>query len=199
MRRRSTRRHVDEYVGASRQDARQPLPRRRADALPDPGLPAPPARAALLDIGSNWGRWTIAAARAGFAPTGIDPSEKAIAAARRVARAARRRGASTSSATRASCRSPDASVRRRPLLQRPPAPRRRRTSARAVAEIRRVLRPGGLAWIEMPNAHGPLNLVAPARAAREPARASTSATGRAPSCARRSRAIGPVELSPTAS
>jgi hypothetical protein len=27
------------------------------------------------------------------------------------------------------------------------------------AEIRRVLRPGGLAWIEMPNAHGPLNLV----------------------------------------
>jgi hypothetical protein len=28
-----------------------------------------------------------------------------------------------------------------------------------VSEFDRVLRPGGLAWIEMPNAHGPLNLV----------------------------------------
>ena len=35
---------------------------------------------------------------------------------------------------------------------------------RVIAEIRRVLRPGGTAWIEMPNAHGPLNLVRQARA-----------------------------------
>ena len=32
-----------------------------------------------------------------------------------------------------------------------------------VAEIRRVLRPGGIVWIEMPNARGPLNLVRQAR------------------------------------
>jgi hypothetical protein len=32
-----------------------------------------------------------------------------------------------------------------------------------VSEIGRVLRPGGIVWIEMPNARGPLNLVRQAR------------------------------------
>jgi 2-polyprenyl-3-methyl-5-hydroxy-6-metoxy-1,4-benzoquinol methylase/uncharacterized protein YbaR (Trm112 family) len=40
----------------------------------------------LLEVGCNWGRWCIAAARAGFRPIGIDPSLKAIRAANRVAR-----------------------------------------------------------------------------------------------------------------
>ena len=40
----------------------------------------------LLDIGCNWGRWSIAAARKGFATVGIDPSLGAIMAARRVAK-----------------------------------------------------------------------------------------------------------------
>ncbi len=40
----------------------------------------------LLDLGSNWGRWSLAAARAGFDVVGIDPSYEAIAAATRVAR-----------------------------------------------------------------------------------------------------------------
>ena len=39
----------------------------------------------LLDIGCNWGRWSIAAARAGYRVTGIDPSLGAVLAARRVA------------------------------------------------------------------------------------------------------------------
>lgn len=38
----------------------------------------------LLDIGCNWGRWTIAAARSGYRPVGMDPSLDAILAARRV-------------------------------------------------------------------------------------------------------------------
>ena len=38
----------------------------------------------LLDIGCNWGRWSIAAARKGFKPVGIDPSLDAVLAARRV-------------------------------------------------------------------------------------------------------------------
>ncbi len=38
----------------------------------------------LLDIGCNWGRWSIAAAQKGFKPVGIDPSLDAILAARRV-------------------------------------------------------------------------------------------------------------------
>lgn len=38
----------------------------------------------LLDIGCNWGRWSIAAARKGYRPVGIDPSLDAVLAARRV-------------------------------------------------------------------------------------------------------------------
>ena len=39
----------------------------------------------LLDIGCNWGRWCIAAARKGYGPIGLDPSLGAIMAAKRVA------------------------------------------------------------------------------------------------------------------
>ena len=40
----------------------------------------------FLDIGCNWGRWSIAAARMGYKPVGIDPGIDAVLAARRVAR-----------------------------------------------------------------------------------------------------------------
>jgi SAM-dependent methyltransferase/uncharacterized protein YbaR (Trm112 family) len=39
----------------------------------------------LVDLGCNWGRWCIAAAREGFCPVGIDPQLGAVLAARRVA------------------------------------------------------------------------------------------------------------------
>jgi SAM-dependent methyltransferase/uncharacterized protein YbaR (Trm112 family) len=40
----------------------------------------------FLEVGCNWGRWCIAAARLGYRPMGIDPSLKSIRAAKRVAR-----------------------------------------------------------------------------------------------------------------
>ncbi len=40
----------------------------------------------LLDIGCNWGRWSMAAGRKGYRPVGLDPSLEAVMAARRVAR-----------------------------------------------------------------------------------------------------------------
>lgn len=40
----------------------------------------------LLDIGCNWGRWSIAAAWKGYKPIGIDPSLDAILAAKRVSK-----------------------------------------------------------------------------------------------------------------
>jgi SAM-dependent methyltransferase/uncharacterized protein YbaR (Trm112 family) len=53
---------------------------------PIPNLRLPQGSGELfLEIGSNWGRWCIAAARAGFRPVGIDPSLKSIRAAKRVA------------------------------------------------------------------------------------------------------------------
>jgi SAM-dependent methyltransferase len=116
----------------------------------------------LLDLGSNWGRWTIAAARAGFEATGIDPNEKAIRAARRVAGELGVRAEYVVGDAR-ELPFPDASfdvVHSYSVLQHLP----KADVRRVVAEARRVLRPGGVAWIEMPNAHGPLNLVRRARA-----------------------------------
>lgn len=53
---------------------------------PIPGLRLPSGEGKLfLEIGCNWGRWCIAAARRGYRPVGIDPSLKGIRAARRVA------------------------------------------------------------------------------------------------------------------
>lgn len=54
---------------------------------PIPALRLPPGDGKLfLEIGCNWGRWCVAAARAGYRPIGIDPSLKSIRAARHVAR-----------------------------------------------------------------------------------------------------------------
>jgi ubiquinone/menaquinone biosynthesis C-methylase UbiE/uncharacterized protein YbaR (Trm112 family) len=40
----------------------------------------------LLDVGCNWGRWSIRAAQKGYQPVGIDPSLDAVLAAQRIAR-----------------------------------------------------------------------------------------------------------------
>jgi 2-polyprenyl-3-methyl-5-hydroxy-6-metoxy-1,4-benzoquinol methylase len=52
--------------------------------IPETRLP-PGAGRSLLDLGCNWGRWTIAAGRAGYRVVGIDPSLPAIQAAYDVA------------------------------------------------------------------------------------------------------------------
>jgi SAM-dependent methyltransferase/uncharacterized protein YbaR (Trm112 family) len=54
---------------------------------PIPDLRLPPGSEGLfLDIGCNWGRWSIAAARKGYRVIGIDPWLEALRAARRIAR-----------------------------------------------------------------------------------------------------------------
>jgi len=54
---------------------------------PIPMLRLPPANGeVLLDVGCNWGRWCIAAARLGYTTIGIDPSLGAVLAAKRVMR-----------------------------------------------------------------------------------------------------------------
>jgi SAM-dependent methyltransferase len=53
---------------------------------PIPYLRLPPGDGKrFLEIGCNWGRWCVAAARMGYCPVGIDPSLKGIRAARHVA------------------------------------------------------------------------------------------------------------------
>ena len=40
----------------------------------------------LLDIGCNWGRWSVAAGRKGYRPVGLDPSLDAVMAAGRISK-----------------------------------------------------------------------------------------------------------------
>lgn len=78
---------VDEHVRASLIKTHGNLYRgARLTRYPIPPFPLPPRDGrTLLDLGCNWGRWTIAAARAGYRPTGIDRGKKAIRTAQRVA------------------------------------------------------------------------------------------------------------------
>jgi SAM-dependent methyltransferase/uncharacterized protein YbaR (Trm112 family) len=56
------------------------------DSYPIPDLRLPEAKGeTFLELGCNWGRWCIAAARKGYTVVGIDPSLGAILAAQRVA------------------------------------------------------------------------------------------------------------------
>ena len=52
---------------------------------PIPVLPMTPGNGEyLLDVGCSWGRWSIAAAKLGYYPIGIDPSLGAVLAAKRL-------------------------------------------------------------------------------------------------------------------
>jgi SAM-dependent methyltransferase len=54
---------------------------------PIPEIPLPAgSNAHLLDVGCNWGRWSLAASRRGYRAIGIDPSLAAVQAAYRVSR-----------------------------------------------------------------------------------------------------------------
>ena len=76
---------VKDSIGATNGGLYQHLVGNLAE-YPIPELRLPPGEGKLfLEIGCNWGRWCIAAARAGYRPIGIDPSFKGIRAARRVA------------------------------------------------------------------------------------------------------------------
>jgi SAM-dependent methyltransferase len=76
---------VSFLIGATNGIAYQNLIGKLTD-YPIPDLRLPPANGQLLlDVGCNWGRWCIAAARLGYTPIGIDPSLGALLAARRVA------------------------------------------------------------------------------------------------------------------
>ena len=129
----------------------------RLSAYPIPDLPLPPGDGErLLDVGCNWGRWTLAASGAGYRSVGIDPSLDAIAAAKRVA-AQLGREAEYLVADARHLPFPDACfdvVFSYSVLQH----FGKDDALRALREIRRVLRPGGRALVQMANAFGPRNL-----------------------------------------
>ena len=59
----------------------------RLPAYPIPEIDLPEGNDGyFLDVGCSWGRWSMAAARKGYLPVGIDPSLGAVMAGRRAAR-----------------------------------------------------------------------------------------------------------------
>jgi SAM-dependent methyltransferase len=124
----------------------------RVPRYPIPTFPRAAEGKRLLDLGCNWGRWTLSAARAGFDATGVDPSFEAIVAADRIAR---QLGADARYVVADARRLPfaDASfdlVFSYSVLQH----FSREAVAAAIAEVDRVLVPGGSALIQMANAFG---------------------------------------------
>jgi SAM-dependent methyltransferase len=106
----------------------------------------------FLDIGCNWGRWCIAACRAGFVTVGIDPSYEAVHAARAVARQLRAEAQFVVADARHlpfRRESFDFAFSYSVLQHLPKAQVRESLSA-----IRRVLRPDGRAMVQMPNQFG---------------------------------------------
>lgn len=129
----------------------------RLEAYPIPELPLPTGDGKLfLEVGCNWGRWCVAAARQGYRVVGIDPSLRAIASARRVAR---RLGVEATYLV-ADARHlpfPDESfdvVFSYSVFQHFAKPE----ALASFEEIGRVLRPGGLGKLQMANVFGSRNL-----------------------------------------
>ena len=148
-------------VGATSGHAYSHLVGIRAD-YPIPAFRFPtPRPGRLLDIGCNWGRWTLAAARSGHEAVGLDPQLGAVLAARRVA-----------SQLGLKARFVVGDARHLPfragafdyawsysVLQH----FAREDAVAALSEIGRVLRPGGLARVQMANGFGVRSLYHMAR------------------------------------
>lgn len=119
--------------------------------IPNLRLPAGDGKL-FLEVGCNWGRWCIAAARMGYRPVGVDPSLKSIRAARRVAR---QLGIDAGYVVADGRYLPfrDLSfdqVFSYSVLQH----LSRENTHTTLSEIRRALRPGGNALVQMPNVFG---------------------------------------------
>lgn len=123
----------------------------KLDHYPIPPFPLE-GNGQLLDLGCSWGRWTLAAAKRGFDVVGVDPSLGALMAARRV---------STSLGIRARYVCGDArflpfrdasfdAVFSYSVLQHLAEP----DVELVLQDIARVLKPGGISLIQMPNRIG---------------------------------------------
>jgi len=133
------------YEGLIGSLAAYPIPEMRLPRATGPGQ-------YLLDIGSNWGRWCIAASRLGYEPVGIDPGLASIQAASRVARqlGAKARFVVGDARYLPFCDSVFSVAFSYSVLQHFAKP----DAMRALGEAGRVLTVGGRAMIQMANVYG---------------------------------------------
>jgi SAM-dependent methyltransferase/uncharacterized protein YbaR (Trm112 family) len=134
----------------------------RLPRYPIPELRLPPGEGRLfLELGSSWGRWSIAAARRGYVPVGVDPSLEAVRAGRRIAR---RLGVEAHYLVGDARRLPfpdrtfDAGFSYSVLQHFA-----KENVRLALRELRRVLKPGATSLVQMGNALGARSAVARAR------------------------------------
>jgi len=131
--------------------------RGRLPRYPIPAWPFGEGRGrVLLDIGCAWGRWSIAAARAGFQPIGLDLHIDALAAATHVSRQLNARGDFLCSGIETlpfRSRSVDC-VFSYSVLQHI----EKNKVLSGFREIARVLKPGGMCIIQLPNKIGLVSL-----------------------------------------
>ena len=123
----------------------------RLDHYPIPSFPLD-GTGQLLDLGCSWGRWTLASAKRGFDVVGLDPSLGAVMAARRAAHALGVRARHVCGDARF-LPFRDASfdaVFSYSVLQHLSEP----DVELVLRDVARVLKPGGVSLIQMPNRLG---------------------------------------------
>ena len=125
----------------------------RLETYPIPTLDLPNGDGRiLLDVGCSWGRWSIAAAKRGYMPIGIDPSLGAVMAARRVAK---QLNVSVSFVVGDARHLPFAAASFDGVFSYSVLQHFSRVDAtRAVDEISRVLKRDGFARVQMPTRYG---------------------------------------------
>ncbi|MBI4394426.1 MAG: methyltransferase domain-containing protein [Euryarchaeota archaeon] len=134
----------------------------RLKRYPIPRLPLEPGQGkTFLEIGSNWGRWCVAAERQGYAAIGLDPSLPAVMAANRVAKqlgvsprfvVGDGRALPFRDASFDTCFSYS-------VLQH----FSKKDATNALQDMGRVLRPGGTSLVQLPNRYGVRNVLHQAR------------------------------------
>lgn len=134
----------------------------KLDSYPIPHLRLPPGNGqTFLDVGCNWGRWSIAAAQKGYGVVGIDPQLGAVMAARRVSRQlglANRYVVADARYLPFAARSFD-KVFSYSVLQH----LSKEDVETAVSEVARVLKPEGVSLVQMPTPFGARTLYNQAR------------------------------------
>ncbi|HEX4003274.1 MAG TPA: methyltransferase domain-containing protein [Candidatus Acidoferrales bacterium] len=136
--------------------------RGRLTRYPIPQWPlAPGDGKVVVDVGCSWGRWSVAAARAGYFPVGLDVHMDALTAAKRVSRELRAKTSQVCGDVSVLPFRPGAidAVFSYSVLQHID----REKVRRFFGEVARVLRPGGVCLVQLPNAFGLYSIVRQAR------------------------------------
>lgn len=136
--------------------------RGRLKGYPIPSWPLPPSSGQIvLDIGCSWGRWSVATARAGFSPIRLDVHIDALAAAGRVSLRLRVDASFVCGDVESlplRSRSVDVGFSYSVLQHLD-----RLKVGRFFNEAARVLNPGGVCLVQLPNAYGLYSIVRQAR------------------------------------